>query len=219
MQHGGHTADTGHGSTASTGGKTKPPKTPADKVKSISYGGIRATIVIHADGSTDYSAGGYSGHSLSPKQMEDSSNAIADFLGINDCRRVDIPKCALAVAAIVPPIRVAKVLSLLGKGDRLAATTAERVTVNGETSATKLGRDMHASWDYGRGFEKEFRLPSGKRVDGINFETREIVELKPNNPRQIRLGQRQVDAYVDELNQAYPGDTPWTGSVVTYGGP
>lgn len=101
----------------------------------------------------------------------------------------------------------------------VAANTAERVAVNGETTATKLGREMHASWDYGPGFEKEFRLPSGKRVDGINFETRQVVELKPNNPRQIRLGQRQVDGYVDELNQAYPGDSPWPGSVVTYGAP
>ena len=53
---------------------------------------------------------------------------------------------------------------------------------NGETSATKLGRDTHRAWDYGQGFEKEFTLPIGKRVDGINFESREVVELKPDNP-------------------------------------
>jgi RHS repeat-associated protein len=104
----------------------------------------------------------------------------------------------------------------------VAADTAEsgaaRAAINGETTATRLGRQMHASWDYGEGFEKEFRLPSGKRVDALNFQTRQAVELKPNNPRAIRLGERQVGRYVEELNQAYPDDVPWTGSVVTYGG-
>lgn len=58
-------------------------------------------------------------------------------------------------------------------------------------------------------------LPSGKRVDGINFTTREIRELKPNNPRAIRRGQNQIDKYLDELNREFPGQ-PWTGQVVTY---
>lgn len=75
---------------------------------------------------------------------------------------------------------------------------------------------MHKTWDYGPGFEREFTLPSGKRVDGINFGSRHVVELKPNNPRAIRLGERQLQGYLDELNQAYPGSTPWTGSIQTY---
>lgn len=64
---------------------------------------------------------------------------------------------------------------------------------------------MHATWDYGPGFQREFRLPSGRQVDGINLQTRQIVELKPNNPRAIRLGQRQLDDYLAELNDVYPG--------------
>ena len=99
------------------------------------------------------------------------------------------------------------------------ASAAERVAVNGETPATKLGREIHKAWEYGPGFEKEFTLPSGRRVDAINFETREVIELKPNNPRAIRSGERQLAVYIEELNQAYPGDVPWTGSVVTYGAP
>jgi hypothetical protein len=62
----------------------------------------------------------------------------------------------------------------LGTIGRLAgktAGTAERAAVNGETAATRLGRDMHMAWDYGAGLEKEFRLPSGKRVDAIHFDT------------------------------------------------
>ena len=75
---------------------------------------------------------------------------------------------------------------------------------------------MHKTWDYGPGFQPEFRLPSGRRVDGINLQTRHVIELKPNNPRAIRQGQRQLDGYLAELNDVYPGDTPWTGSIQTY---
>ncbi len=43
-------------------------------------------------------------------------------------------------------------------------------------------------------------------------------ELKPDNPRQIRNGQRQLQDYLDELNGVYKDGPRWTGSVVTYGG-
>jgi len=32
----------------------------------------------------------------------------------------------------------------------------------------------------------------------------------------IRGGERQLERYLDELNQEYRGDTPWTGWVETY---
>ena len=77
---------------------------------------------------------------------------------------------------------------------------------------------MHQAWDYGPGFEKEFSLEAGGRVDAINSETREVIELKPNNPKAIRLGQKQIDDYIAKLNEQFPGD-PWTGRVVTYDRP
>jgi hypothetical protein len=115
------------------------------------------------------------------------------------------------------------ILGVLGKETAEEAAglagTVERGVVNGETAATRLGRYMHKVWDYGPGFRKEFTLPSGRRVDALNFQTRQVVELKPNNPRAVRLGERQVARYLEELNETYPGEVPWTGSVVTYGAP
>jgi uncharacterized protein RhaS with RHS repeats len=96
-----------------------------------------------------------------------------------------------------------------------AATGGTAIATKGETAATRAGRAAHAAWEYGPGFRREFVLPSGKRVDAINFRTREIRELKPNNQRAIRRGQRQIDSYLDELNRVFPG-RPWTGRVVTY---
>ena len=95
------------------------------------------------------------------------------------------------------------------------AKAAKTAPVNGETAATALGRATHKSWDYGPGFSKEFTLKAGGRVDALNMQTRHVIELKPNNPRAIRLGERQLDGYIEKLNEQFPGE-PWTGSVVTY---
>jgi len=59
-----------------------------------------------------------------------------------------------------------------------------------------------------------FRLPSGRRADAVNLETREVLELKPNNPRALQRGQRQLETYLKELEQTYRGT--WTGRVVPY---
>jgi hypothetical protein len=85
----------------------------------------------------------------------------------------------------------------------------------GETPATIRGKAQHKNWAPGVGWEKEFKIPGDGKVDGINWNLRQIIELKPNNSRQIRLGWRQVERYIDELDRLYPG-TPWQGKVVTY---
>ncbi|MFE4542361.1 RHS repeat-associated core domain-containing protein [Arthrobacter sp. NPDC056727] len=121
-----------------------------------------------------------------------------------------------AEGAVVLGARGPTVAEAAAAEGTVAAAKSERVAINGETAATKLGRDMHKAWNYGPGYEKEFTLRAGGRVDAINFETRHIFELKPNNPRAIRLGERQIEGYVAKLNEQFPGK-PWTGSVVTYG--
>jgi Restriction endonuclease fold toxin 9 len=85
---------------------------------------------------------------------------------------------------------------------------------NGETEATKRGRQEHKDWDPGEGFKKEVKLPSGKRADAVNHETQEVKELKPDNPRAIKRGERQVEEYRRELEEAEGGS--WKGTVETY---
>jgi hypothetical protein len=99
-----------------------------------------------------------------------------------------------------------------GRGGRVSGPGPR----GGESSAAARGRQAHRDWDPGPGYEKEVTLPSGRRVDAINWETHEVIELKPNNPRAIREGEKQLQDYLDELNEAYPGDKPWTGRVETY---
>jgi hypothetical protein len=67
-------------------------------------------------------------------------------------------------------------------------------------------------------FEKEFTLENKQRVDAVNFETREVIELKPNNPRAIARGESQAAGYAEQLTKEFPGD-PFTYRVVTYDRP
>ncbi|HXX31296.1 MAG TPA: hypothetical protein VEJ89_11310, partial [Myxococcaceae bacterium] len=84
----------------------------------------------------------------------------------------------------------------------------------GESDLSRLGRLAHSKWRPPAGFRKEFTLPSGKRVDAINFETREIIELKPNNAKAIAKGQVQLRQYIAEAEREFGGK--WTGYIQTY---
>jgi hypothetical protein len=76
-----------------------------------------------------------------------------------------------------------------------------RSRTSGESSAAARGRKAHKEWDAGAGFEKEFLLPSGKRYDAYNPATCEIKELKPNNARAKKRGEKQVGDYRNELEE------------------
>jgi RHS repeat-associated protein len=140
---------------------------------------------------------------------------VACIAGMAAAATLD-PAASEAAAAACPLEAVTEESGVAASGVDTSVAEGETAATNGETAATKAGREMHNTWDYGPGFQKEFRLPSGQRVDAMNRVTRQIIELKPNNPRAIRLGERQLQRYLDELNREYPGPTPWTGKVVTY---
>ena len=91
---------------------------------------------------------------------------------------------------------------------------AVKVAKNGETAATKAGREAHKAWDAGKGFEKEVRLPSGKQADAVNVDGKHVKELKPDNPRAVARGEKQVEGYRKELQEEHGGT--WTSSVETY---
>lgn len=94
------------------------------------------------------------------------------------------------------------------------STTRGAKKTGGETEATKRGRQAHTDWQPGEGYEKEVRLPSGRRADAVNAEKQDVKELKPNNPRAIKRGEKQVETYRRELEERRGGQ--WTGQVETY---
>lgn len=61
---------------------------------------------------------------------------------------------------------------------------------------------------------KEYVLPSGKRVDFIDFENKIVYELKPNNPNQIRKGIKQLAGYLEEIETVF--GKGWSSVLDTY---
>jgi RHS repeat-associated protein len=76
-------------------------------------------------------------------------------------------------------------------------------TRGGETRFTAAGRRAHAEEPLPTGFERDVRLPSGKRMDGYNAAEKQVLELKPDNQRAVRRGERQVGGYCSECDQTY----------------
>ncbi len=80
--------------------------------------------------------------------------------------------------------------------------------------ALKRGQHEHKNYRPGPGYTKEARTPSGKRADAANLRRRHVKELKPNNPRAIRRGEKQAQGYAEEFQQEHGG--VWTWEVETY---
>lgn len=93
-----------------------------------------------------------------------------------------------------------------------SSTTTQK---GGENSHTILGKEMHKKYNPGEGYIKEFPLPSGKRADAVNIDKADVRELKPNNKRAIKAGEKQVKNYVNELKELYP-DKKWEWHIDTY---
>jgi hypothetical protein len=96
------------------------------------------------------------------------------------------------------------------------AESAARAARGGESAAAAAGRRAHANYGtaLGPGYDTRVRLPSGRRPDAVNWRTREVRELKPDNPRAVRRGERQIEGYRRELEEL-TGEA-WTSVVDVY---
>jgi RHS repeat-associated protein len=90
---------------------------------------------------------------------------------------------------------------IVALGATAAVVWLNKSRTSGETPGTAGGREAHKTWDPGPGFQKELRLPSGKRCDALNPETCEIKELKPDNERAKKRGEKQLKDYKKELDE------------------
>ncbi|MBI1929218.1 hypothetical protein HYR99_33855 [Candidatus Poribacteria bacterium] len=84
--------------------------------------------------------------------------------------------------------------------------------------AVDRGLQKHKEWDYGKGYRKEVDLGSGNRADAVKIEGDKdyIKELKPNNPRAIKKGERQLERYKEAAKKRWPYVKEWQTEVVTY---
>jgi hypothetical protein len=88
-------------------------------------------------------------------------------------------------------------------------------------SNLRLGQQIHKSYRAGEVIlnakTKEYVLPSKKRIDFLDEINGIVYELKPNNPRAIREGNKQLQRYIDEL-KTIPDfkKINWVGILDTY---
>jgi hypothetical protein len=91
----------------------------------------------------------------------------------------------------------------------------------GESAATAAGRSAHASYPNTLGWSSaddvafnQAMRGSNLRPDAVNYTQRIVRELKPDNPRAIADGWRQVNGYKDYLEEL-TGES-WTAYVDVY---
>ena len=121
------------------------------------------------------------------------------------------------------------VWDLRNAGDVLESGTSSGVTFKSQyeiptdekgytKSSLDLGKKVHKEYmsDVADDVNKikEYVLPSGKRVDFIDFENKIVYELKPNNPNQIRKGTKQLAGYLEEIETVY--GKGWSSVLDTY---
>ena len=75
---------------------------------------------------------------------------------------------------------------------------------------------MHKAYKAGM-VGKEFRLPSGRRIDFLDIKNSTFYELKPYNPRAMQQGKKQLQMYIQEL-QTIPQfkGIQWKAVLETY---
>jgi RHS repeat-associated protein len=99
------------------------------------------------------------------------------------------------------------------------AGAVRAVRRGGESFAAREGRRAHREYSAQARAEGlitggDARLPGGRIPDAIDWQTRTVRELKPDNPPAVRAGERQVERYRRELEET-TGQS-WTGRVDTY---
>ena len=84
-----------------------------------------------------------------------------------------------------------------------------------------MGRNQHKNYNpypgvpQGPGtWQREVTIPGVGRADAVNWMTNEIGELKPNNPRAIAKGLKQLVCYKKGMQNWKGGN--WTTKLDTY---
>jgi hypothetical protein len=83
-----------------------------------------------------------------------------------------------------------------------------------EPAQLSRGKRAHKAEPVRPGERAEVQTPSGKRMDRYNEEKGHIREIKPNNQRALRHGEKQVQNYKKEMEQAT--GRPHTTEVTPY---
>jgi hypothetical protein len=116
---------------------------------------------------------------------------------------------------LLPAANVSKITKVVGEVKDISLKGTLNPKVN---SAAAYGRYMHSiykiSEENGVTKIKEYGDISGIRPDFVDFETKTIYELKPNNQNAISKGNKQLNKYIQSFKDVGLGD--FKGVLETY---
>lgn len=154
-----------------------------------------------------------------------------DVFGFSDLIGIGIAKLAPDSGPVFFALSAIAIVATKGRAAddiikaEAAITKTEIVATKAELQYTKsnlkLGREMHSAYKAKDVIEniatKEFRLPSGRRIDFLDIQNQTIYELKPFNPRAMKAGEKQLQMYKTELEsmQQFQG-IKWKTVLDTY---
>ena len=111
---------------------------------------------------------------------------------------------------------IAPAAAIMAGKQAIKAKAKQRLIERLLKSAAK-GRKIHKAWKPGKGFKKEYHIPGFGRADAVDRSKLIIKELKPNNPRAIRRGLRQLERYKKGLEKIHPETKgKWKTILETY---
>ena len=148
-------------------------------------------------------------HKFTNASGDDQANMVGE--GVGDVLQIFVGSGE--VKGLLQTVKIVKladesipVIKIIEEGAE-ASGLVEYAGKMGSTAANRLGQQMHKAYKAGDVLDgvrmKEFTLPSGKRIDFIDLENKIIYELKPNNPRAIKQGYKQLEMYKQEVESLY----------------
>ena len=90
----------------------------------------------------------------------------------------------------------------LGAAKNAGAVFSAIANKGGEPPQLAAGKEAHKNEEVRPGEKAEVRTPSGKRMDRYNADKAHIREIKPDNARGEKAGQKQVQGYKEEMDKA-----------------
>ncbi|HEY6558907.1 MAG TPA: RHS repeat-associated core domain-containing protein, partial [Polyangiaceae bacterium] len=132
----------------------------------------------------------------------------------------------VAAVTVVPEVAIVGGLAIAGNG--ALAMAAAKDTANAAQTAPSAtggtpkpeppqlarGKRAHKEEPVLAGEKAEVPTPSGKRMDRYNESEAHIREIKPNNRRAIKQGEKQVEGYRKEMEKKT--GRPHTAEVTPY---
>ncbi|MBT2561346.1 hypothetical protein J7E50_10930 [Pedobacter sp. ISL-68] len=218
----------GGGSASGTGNENAPANTPGSP-----------------NGAVDGVTGGGNGHGTNTEDVDGAAaNGIKDGSPDGTPDGYDLGwlngvQNVLDIAGLVPGLEFLDGINgliYLARGDKLSAglSFAAMIPIGGQfataaksaekiatKSSMKTGRAMHRVYKAAEhapelGRIKEFTGIKGIRPDFVDLPAKTIFELKPNNPRSIKRGLKQLEKYKNAFEKRFNEPGLWNTQLDLY---